>query len=377
MLKRAIAYTLAVATIATGGIYTYRDIQEHKDIVAINEAQGVIDDLTLQVHVFSRQPIMEYQILTENNTTWRNSIYLERAKADLSIHISNSQTKLDEYQDQVFPDLSTKDALQGLVTNANELVASSTDIETVQAQPTLLVDALAAYQGAHDAWIAEEARKAEEARLAEIARQEAAKKAEADRAAKAAAAKAAAAPKQSSGNGSTKTAAPKTQAPAPKTQAPKTQAPAAPAPAPAPAPVPPSGGGLDEKARSILSNHGCSSATVTWDSPLLPKGSNGAAAAWDNIIYLRSSMPSSRFNYVVAHECAHILQYRAFGGTYQGWSDLEATMNGIYGGSGYRGLEQNADCITQAWGYGTYNYTNSCGGARGDAARAVINGHRP
>lgn len=131
-------------------------------------------------------------------------------------------------------------------------------------------------------------------------------------------------------------------------------------------------GGRTDTVRAILARHGCGSAGVRWDDPRLR--TNGAADWYNNTVLLRSSMPSSRLPYVVAHECVHLIQYRVYGG------DIDALMrdmNAIYGGSGFSGLEQNADCVTKRWGYSTYNYTRSCGGKRGEAAAAIAAGRKP
>lgn len=103
-------------------------------------------------------------------------------------------------------------------------------------------------------------------------------------------------------------------------------------------------------------------------------GANGTADWYNNTVLLNSSMPSYRFTYVVAHECVHLIQYRVYGGDINA---LQRDMNAIYGGSGFSGLEQNADCVTQRWGISVSNYTSSCGGARGSAAAAIAAGHKP
>ncbi|WP_156250787.1 hypothetical protein [Pseudactinotalea terrae] len=133
-------------------------------------------------------------------------------------------------------------------------------------------------------------------------------------------------------------------------------------------------GGKTDQARAVLSRYGCGSAGIRWDDSRLGGWANGKADWYHNTILLRSAMPSSRFTYVIAHECVHLIQYRVYGGNVDA---LAADMNRIYGGSGFSGLEQNADCVTQRWGISTYNYTTSCGGARGDAAAAIAAGHKP
>lgn len=130
------------------------------------------------------------------------------------------------------------------------------------------------------------------------------------------------------------------------------------------------GGGVRDVALAALARHGCGSVPVYWDDPRLA-GWNGAAMIGGNEqILLNSRMPAGRAGYVAAHECAHILQSRAYG---HDTGALHADMNRIYGGNG---VEQNADCITQRWGYSAWNYTRSCGGARGEAAAAIVSGRR-
>lgn len=130
------------------------------------------------------------------------------------------------------------------------------------------------------------------------------------------------------------------------------------------------GGGVRDVALAALARHGCGSVPVYWDDPRLA-GWNGAAMIGGNEqILLNSRMPVARAGYVAAHECAHILQSRAYG---HDLNALGADLDRIYGGNG---VEQNADCITQRWGYGAWNYTRSCGGERGAAAAAIASGNR-
>lgn len=134
-----------------------------------------------------------------------------------------------------------------------------------------------------------------------------------------------------------------------------------------------SGGGMRAEAAAVLSRHGCGSAQVIWDDPRLGGYNGSALIGGAEVIMLNSGMPRDRLGYVAAHECAHLLQSRAYG---HDLTALQEDMNRIYGGTGYAGLEQNADCITQRWGYSKWNYTTSCGGERGRAAQAIINGTR-
>ncbi|WP_418607043.1 hypothetical protein [Georgenia sp. SUBG003] len=124
---------------------------------------------------------------------------------------------------------------------------------------------------------------------------------------------------------------------------------------------------------AVAAQYGCGSATIRIDDPRLG-GANGSADWYNNAILIRSATPTARLSYVVAHECAHLMQYRIFGGDVDA---LATRMNSIYGGSGFSGLEQNADCVTQLWGLAAWHYTQRCGGARGAAAAAIAGGARP
>lgn len=131
--------------------------------------------------------------------------------------------------------------------------------------------------------------------------------------------------------------------------------------------------GLEPKVRKILNSYGCSSVGIVFDDPRLGEVANGKADWSANQVLIRSTTPTDRLTYVIAHECMHILQYQAYGGDID---SLAKDMNKVYGGNGYEGLEQNADCMTQAKGIKVYNYTKQCDGSRGAAAKSVINGQQ-
>ncbi len=128
---------------------------------------------------------------------------------------------------------------------------------------------------------------------------------------------------------------------------------------------------LEPKVRKILNNYGCSSVGIVFDDPRLGEVANGKADWSANQVLVRSTTPGERLTYVVAHECMHILQYQAYGGDVDA---LAKDMNKAYGGNGYEGLEQNADCMTQAKGIKVYNYTQQCDGSRGAAAKSILSG---
>lgn len=136
----------------------------------------------------------------------------------------------------------------------------------------------------------------------------------------------------------------------------------------------------EDKKRATLEKlagkYGCSTATVILDDPRLGSVANAKADWGANSILFRSTSPQSRWDYLIAHECSHLLQYGIYGGNIE---KLSSDMNKIYGGVHYEGLEQNSDCFVYAVNPKNtqWHYTQECGGKRGEAARAILSGHKP
>lgn len=129
------------------------------------------------------------------------------------------------------------------------------------------------------------------------------------------------------------------------------------------------------KARASLNKYGCSSTKIKLNDRRLGRYANGMTDWYKNVVLLRSYMPARRVTYVVAHECMHMRQYRAYKGNVK---KLAASMNRIYGGRGNTGLERNADCMTRALGIKITNkaYSSSCSGFKKTAALRVLKGNR-
>ncbi|MDI3329671.1 MAG: hypothetical protein QJR09_02905 [Micrococcus sp.] len=87
---------------------------------------------------------------------------------------------------------------------------------------------------------------------------------------------------------------------------------------------------------------------------------------------------------VVLHECAHILQYRAYG---YDWAALDSAMRHVYPDGPHSPVEHMADCMSEVMGaerqgrsddgqwYGT-GYGGSCSPQQLDAAAQVVDGRR-
>lgn len=129
---------------------------------------------------------------------------------------------------------------------------------------------------------------------------------------------------------------------------------------------------FEAQVRTVLNRYGCSTAGIHVDDSRLSDGSGGKADWYANDILIRSDTPADRLLYVAAHECMHLRQYDAYNGDVD---KLAKNMNTVYGGSGYEGLEQNADCMTKSVGISAYFYTDQCSGNRKDAATEILSGN--
>lgn len=107
----------------------------------------------------------------------------------------------------------------------------------------------------------------------------------------------------------------------------------------------------------------------------MPAGTNGRAYVSKNHrISLSTTLSAAKTQTAVLHECAHFVQWRLYGAN---WSAFSARMDALYGQSGGRGIEQNAECIANVWHANSYwGYGKNCAGARGTAAQTIAAGSR-
>lgn len=312
MTRRILAYLVLVILVLITGLVIQSDVDENKREQRTRQEFVDFASQAIAYLVFSRHLNQTAVVFELNNDEWRNSVQLSRNKGDLDALIQQSQDSIMMYGDLLFPDLTSRAELETAITQGIEISATSKQIQDVQGHHDALSNALASYETAHDNWALEQVMLVE---------------------------------------GFTDHENPPTSQ------------------HDFPVKI-----DYDNRARELLQRYGCGDVELSWDASYLPGvNDSGAAAAWDNIIYLNPDMPADRLDYASAHECAHILQYRAYGNTLDGWYALEVSMNSIYEGTGYFGLEQNADCITQEWGYTNTHYTQSCEGVRGEKAREIIN----
>lgn len=167
------------------------------------------------------------------------------------------------------------------------------------------------------------------------------------------------------------------------------QAPApAPAPAPpaTPAPAPVAQDAYAQRVYAYVSNW-CPNASIIVNHPSVVSGDVYGMTWWGtNKLAIRGDIPEVITKSIALHECGHILQARAYG--YGNYNLAVARMSEIYGNVGMSGLEQNADCIAAylspmshpaAVGANSQaaKWATRCGGAKGEAAKMIIQGLKP
>jgi hypothetical protein len=97
--------------------------------------------------------------------------------------------------------------------------------------------------------------------------------------------------------------------------------------------------------------------TIAWQWKALPAGTLGMALPWDKQVSIASGQTVQNLRSVMIHEWSHVLQYRAFGGS---WWDAVQAFNALLGHpadrTSYAGIEHGADCIAQALGASYLGY---------------------
>lgn len=350
-----IAACLTVAIALAGALtWNYMDKKQRREEAQEQLAQHLNESMNL---IRTRGTELGEQVM--------NTIAVEEARPEAQEAIDQAKETLSQSKDKVL-DNDVRQELADLIEDS-EVVIQSEDLTGIESIAPSLASRVEAVNEAVEAWEEEQERIRREQEERERREREERERREHEAAERAAAERAATQQRQSNTSSSSSSGSSGSSQTSRSSSASNTSSPSS------------SKTSRSERARSILSRHGCGSLPVRWDDPRLA-GWNGAYDPNTREILLNSGMPESRFEYVVAHECAHHLQYRVYTDLPDVYSNQQALykdMNAIYGGSGHTGAERNADCITQRWGYSTHFYTTSCGGAKGEAARAIINGHKP
>lgn len=111
--------------------------------------------------------------------------------------------------------------------------------------------------------------------------------------------------------------------------------------------------------------------------PSMTSKANGAYSIGHRKISMNPRIPVERIPWIAAHEMAHFHQDRLGGFSLEAFNAQASKANRIYGGSGYSGMDQQADCAA-AQMLGGFpvrpSYTSNCTGQRGEAARMLLRG---
>lgn len=159
--------------------------------------------------------------------------------------------------------------------------------------------------------------------------------------------------------------------------------------APSPAPTTTKGGAYEKAYTAVSYNYmkkWCPTARIILNHPSTQGDIYGMYWWGTNTIAMRTDIPESITKEIALHECGHMLQARAFGAYSQ--SAAISRMNAIYKTSGTVGIEENADCISAylnpfaaptqiAAASQAAHWASHCTGAKGDAAKLIVQGKRP
>ena len=103
-------------------------------------------------------------------------------------------------------------------------------------------------------------------------------------------------------------------------------------------------------------------------------GGLGVTDVVRNKITINSAAPAVHMRTTALHECAHVRQFKLYSSD---WSSFVKKANAIYGGSGYLGVERNAECIANIWHKNsTAPYGAKCTGKALAMAKAMANNKR-
>jgi len=104
----------------------------------------------------------------------------------------------------------------------------------------------------------------------------------------------------------------------------------------------------------------------------LPKNVWALSYLGENRTEVYGAIPDKYLRTVALHECGHHYQHKFYGASINTWNTFLGRMNKVYGQKGNLGMEQNADCIANAWAKNSYYaYKGNCNGERGVAGKTI------
>jgi hypothetical protein len=119
----------------------------------------------------------------------------------------------------------------------------------------------------------------------------------------------------------------------------------------------------------------CPATLITIQNSKMSGGEEWGLTQLDaNRTTIYAGVPSQHLRTVSLHECGHVRQWKLYSGS---WDYFVKKMNSVYGQSGTLGIEQNADCIANAWHTNSYfAYGGNCNGTKGSVARSMASGKK-
>jgi len=101
----------------------------------------------------------------------------------------------------------------------------------------------------------------------------------------------------------------------------------------------------------------------------LPKNVWALSYLGEDRTEIYGNIPAKHLRTVALHECGHHRQWKFYSND---WNGFLNRMNKVYGQKGNLGMEQNADCIANAWAKNSYYaYQGNCNGEHGVAGKTL------
>lgn len=118
----------------------------------------------------------------------------------------------------------------------------------------------------------------------------------------------------------------------------------------------------------------CPAIFISVDNSLEKKGVWALSYLGEDRTAVYGNIPAQHLRTVALHECGHHRQWKFYSGD---WNGFLNKMNKVYGQRGNLGMEQNADCIANAWAKNSYfAYKGNCNGERGVAGKTLASNRK-
>lgn len=131
------------------------------------------------------------------------------------------------------------------------------------------------------------------------------------------------------------------------------------------------GNAIERKAYSYIQKY-CPNAALYVDNKVAKTAWGIALLSDAQVIKISPKVPNKHLRTVALHECGHQIQWKVHK---TNWNKFVKKMDKVYGQKNGLGMEQNADCIANAWHKNSYfGYKGNCKGQKGTVAKNIIKG---